>query len=81
MDLLNTSLLLAGGLGIFCLALWIERRPKKTLDVRLIPTTPVLIVGAVIIIVAAIHLVSLMGGRNRVRALKGNDFLRIVEAL
>ena len=43
-----------------CVALWVERRPKKTLDVRLIPTTPFLIAGAVIIIIAAIHLVSLL---------------------
>ena len=64
MDLLNTSLLLAGGLVIFCVALWVERRPKKTLDVRLIPTTPFLIAGAVIIIIAAIHLVTLLTGRH-----------------
>ena len=60
MDLFYTTLLLAGGLVIFGVALWIDRRPKKTLDVRLIPTTPFLIAGVVIIIVAAIHLLNLL---------------------
>ena len=64
MDLLYTSLLLAVGLAISCVALWVERRPKKTLDVRLIPTTPVFIAGAVILLIAAIHLVTLRGGRH-----------------
>jgi hypothetical protein len=60
MDLFYTSLLLAVGLVIFCVALWIDRRPKKTLDVRLIPTPPFLIAGAVIIIIAGIHLLTLL---------------------
>jgi hypothetical protein len=64
MDLLYTSLLLVVGLVISCVALWVERRPKKTLDVRLIPTTPVLIAGALMILIAAIHLVTLLGGRH-----------------
>jgi len=61
MSLPYTILLFAVGLAISGVALWLERRPKKALDVRLIPTTPVLIVGALITIVAALHLVTLLG--------------------
>jgi hypothetical protein len=41
--------------------IWLERRPRKSLDVRLIPTTPILLVGILIIIAAGIHLLGLMG--------------------
>ena len=41
--------------------IWLERRPRESLDVRTIPTTPFLMVGVVMALVAAVHLLSLFG--------------------
>lgn len=60
MDLLTTILALAAGLAISGVALWLERRPKTTLDVRLLPTTPFLLAGALITLTASIHLLTFL---------------------
>jgi uncharacterized iron-regulated membrane protein len=56
-----TIAVLAIGVAISGAMIWLERRPRKSLDVRLIPTTPILLVGILIIIAAGIHLLGLMG--------------------
>ena len=61
MSLEITIALLAAGLAISGAMIWLERRPRKNLDVRMIPTTPFLMVGVVMALVAAVHLLSLLG--------------------
>jgi hypothetical protein len=40
---------------------WLERRPRRSLDVRTFPTTPFLMIGVVMALVAVVHLLSLLG--------------------
>jgi uncharacterized iron-regulated membrane protein len=56
-----TIALLAVGLGISGTMIWLERRPRETLDVRMIPTTPILLIGILITLFAIIHLLGLFG--------------------
>jgi hypothetical protein len=56
-----TIALLAVGLAISGTMIWLERRPRETLDVRMIPTTPILLVGILITLFAIIHLLGLFG--------------------
>jgi hypothetical protein len=55
-------------IGVFaiCAALisflsWLERQPRKSLNPRMIPTTPVIIFLAFVSIVALVHLANLYG--------------------
>jgi uncharacterized iron-regulated membrane protein len=61
MNLEITIALLAVGLAISGVTIWLERRPRTNLDVRMIPTTPLLMVGVVMALVATIHLLGLLG--------------------
>ncbi|MEZ5846010.1 MAG: hypothetical protein R3C70_04590 [Geminicoccaceae bacterium] len=62
MGLTTTVLLLLAGLvsGGFCL--WYERRPKEIGEVRMFPSTIMLILSVVLVIVALAHLVTLVTG-------------------
>ncbi|WP_395687278.1 hypothetical protein [Aestuariivirga sp.] len=48
----------AGGVGVMS---WLERRPRKSLTPRLIPTTPVLMAFGFLGLLALVHLVNLFG--------------------
>ena len=61
MSLEITIALLAAGLVISGAMIWLERRPRKDLNVPMIPTTPFLMVGVVMALTAAVHLLSLLG--------------------
>jgi uncharacterized iron-regulated membrane protein len=61
MSLEITIALLAAGLAISGAMIWLERRPRKSLDVRTMPTTPFLMIGVVMALVAVVHLLSLLG--------------------
>jgi uncharacterized iron-regulated membrane protein len=61
MSLEITIALLAAGLAISGAMIWMERRPRTNLDVRMIPTTPFLMVGIVMALVAIIRLLGLLG--------------------
>ncbi|HUQ38231.1 MAG TPA: hypothetical protein VM144_17820 [Aestuariivirga sp.] len=52
---------LALGLGLVIVMAWLERRPRKTLNPRLLPTTPLMFLGAFICLVAVIHIVNSFG--------------------
>jgi hypothetical protein len=52
---------LALGVAIVAAMVWIERRPRKSLDPRLVPTTPLMFVGAFICLVALVHIVNIYG--------------------
>ena len=56
-----TFVILGLGVALSGAMIWLERRPRKSLDVRLIPTTPFLLVGILIVIATSIHLLGLMG--------------------
>jgi hypothetical protein len=49
----------AFGVGLIVLMCWRESRPKKSLDVPLLPTTPFLLAGAFLAILALVHLMTL----------------------
>jgi uncharacterized iron-regulated membrane protein len=46
------------------LAAWAERRPRKSLDVPLLPLTPVMFLCVMGGMFAAAHLISLLGLKN-----------------
>ena len=52
---------LALGLALVAIMVWIERRPRKSLDPRLLPTTPLMFLGAFICLVAVIHIANTFG--------------------
>ncbi len=52
---------LVAGLALTGAMSLIERRPRKSLEPRLLPTTPFMFAGAVIAILAAVHLLTVLG--------------------
>jgi len=52
---------LALGLALVAIMVWIESRPRKSLAPRLVPTTPLMFVGAFICLVAVVHIVNSLG--------------------
>jgi hypothetical protein len=61
MELALTLAAFALGLGLTGSMVWLQRRPKQTLDASLIPSTPLLIAGAFIALLAVVHLINLWG--------------------
>ena len=53
--------LLAAGVSLVAGMVWLEKRPRKDLKVSLVPTTPVMFLGALIAIVAVAWLLSVFG--------------------
>jgi amino acid transporter len=49
------------GLALVAIMVWIEKRPRKSLDPQLVPTTPLMFVGAFICLIALIHIVNIYG--------------------
>jgi hypothetical protein len=60
-DMLLTYGGLALGLALVAIMVWIERRPRKSLEPRLVPTTPLMFLGAFICLVAVVHIVNSLG--------------------
>jgi hypothetical protein len=52
---------LALGTSVVGLMVWLERRPRKSLDPNLVPTTPFMFIGAFVSLIAVVHLVNLYG--------------------
>ena len=52
---------LAAGAALAGAMAWLERRPRKSLDPQLVPTTPLLLVGVLIGLLAAVHLLNILG--------------------
>jgi hypothetical protein len=57
---ITVSALLAG-FGLVAGMILLERRPRTSLNPRLIPTTPGMLLGALVAILAIVHLVNLYG--------------------
>ena len=55
---------LALGVALVAVMAWIERRPRKTLEPSLVPTTPLMFLGAFICLVAVVHIVNSFGIHN-----------------
>jgi hypothetical protein len=55
---------LALGLIVVGWMTWMERRPPKSFEPRLVPTTPIMFIGAFVSLIAVVHLVNLFGGHT-----------------
>lgn len=60
-QLIVTLAVLALGLILIVTMVVLERRPRTSLTPRMIPTTPVMLLGALIAILSIVHLVNLYG--------------------
>ena len=49
------------GIVLVGLMVWIERRPRTDINPRLMPTTPFMFAGALIGLLALVHLLNLWG--------------------
>lgn len=58
--LITLAIFLAAG-GVVGYVSWLERRPRKSLTPRLLPTTPVILIFGFIAILALVHLANLYG--------------------
>ncbi|MGE0212547.1 MAG: hypothetical protein AB7S41_12695 [Parvibaculaceae bacterium] len=61
METTVTCSALALGIGLVGLASWLEHRPRDLMRPRLVPTTPLMFLGALVAILAAVHLMTLFG--------------------
>ena len=60
-EFIVTFLVFATCLGVVGLLAWLEKRPRATLQPRLFPTTPVMLVVGFVGLLALVHLVNLAG--------------------
>jgi hypothetical protein len=56
-----TLAVLTAGLALAAMMVWLERRPRRSLEPRLVPTTPFLFAGTLLAILAFVHLLNLWG--------------------
>lgn len=56
-----TVLVLLAAIAVVARMVIVEKRPRTNLNPRLIPTTPVIVVGGLVALLALIHLVNLAG--------------------
>lgn len=56
-----TAFVLAAALAVIARMVIIEKRPRSDLNPPLIPTTPVLIIGGFVALLALVHLLNLVG--------------------
>ncbi|MBL8907261.1 MAG: hypothetical protein JNM20_11345 [Rhizobiales bacterium] len=56
-----TVLALIGGLGTLAYAAIAERRPRQSLNPRLIPTTPLMFIGVIVTLLALLHIATMAG--------------------
>ena len=63
-ELSITFACLTVGLAIIAGMTWMERRPLKSFEPRLVPTTPIMFAGAFVSLIAVVHLVNLFGGHT-----------------
>jgi multisubunit Na+/H+ antiporter MnhE subunit len=61
MDALITIAALVSGLVFAAAMAWLERRPRTGLEPRLLPTTPLMFLGLLVVVLAAAHLLAITG--------------------
>ena len=49
------------GAGLVAIMAWLEKRPRKSLNPRMVPTTPLMFLGAFICLIAVVHIVNTFG--------------------
>jgi hypothetical protein len=59
--MLITLAFLALGCTMVGTMAWLERRPRQGLKTSLLPTTPIMFAGFFVALVAAVHIVNLLG--------------------
>ena len=67
LELWLTIAALVAGAALAGAMVWLERKPRHSLEPHLVPTTPFLFIGAAMALVALVHLLNLFGihtGRN-----------------
>lgn len=62
LDVLVTSFLLVSALAGAATMIWLERRPRSLGQPRLVPTTPLLFLCALVVVLALAHLISIATG-------------------
>jgi hypothetical protein len=60
-EFLVTGLIVLASFAVVGVMVWLERRPRQSLDPRLVPTTPLLLVFGFIGLLDFVHLVNLYG--------------------
>jgi hypothetical protein len=61
MEMTLTVAALVAGLALVGAMSYVEHRPRHNLDTRLLPTTPLMFAGALVAILAAVHLLGVFG--------------------
>ena len=61
LELSFTFSALAIGVAVVAIMVWVERRPRKSLDPHLVPTTLFMFLGAFVSLIAVVHLANLFG--------------------
>jgi uncharacterized membrane protein len=52
---------LAAGLALVAVMVWLERRPRPSLNPFLLPTTPFMFMGGMVAMLAFVHLLNMAG--------------------
>jgi predicted permease len=60
-EMVVTLAFLVLGLVLAGLMAWLERRPRRDFNPRLLPTTPIMFMSVLVVLVAAAHLLNLYG--------------------
>lgn len=60
-QLILTVVVFAAALALIARMVILERRPRDNLNPSLLPTTPVIIAGGFVAILALVHLINLVG--------------------
>ncbi len=63
-----TLAILAASVAVGVLLLWLERRPREFGKVRLVPTTPLLFLVLVVVMLMGAHLLTLVGASPQQRS-------------
>ena len=60
-ETITTGVALLAGLVLVIAMIILERQPRKGLNPRLIPTTPVMFAGVVVMVLALLHFLTIWG--------------------
>jgi multisubunit Na+/H+ antiporter MnhB subunit len=63
-NILEMSLTYGGlvlGVALVAIMIWLEKRPRKSIGPRMVPTTPLMFLGVFICLIAVVHIVNHFG--------------------
>jgi energy-converting hydrogenase Eha subunit A len=61
LETIITGVSVIGGVALVISMIILEKRPRKGLPPRLIPTTPVMFAGVIVIVLALLHFLTMAG--------------------